>query len=65
MNDTVNDTENDAVKLRQLLEPGDQVLVDNNLDPVTVMYQTPARLYTRVKSGSYEWELMTCRLTKV
>ena len=53
--------------LRQELESGEVVILDrgfhNSID-VEVITQTSGKLFTTVKSGEQQWDVMTNRLTK-
>ena len=55
-------------ELRQEFEIGEIVILDNeypNYSAVEVVYQTPQKLYTKVRNEEGgEWEVMTIRLTK-
>ncbi len=43
----------------------DEIALLNNKVKVTILWQTPQRLMTRVKRGDYEWTTLTYRLTKL
>lgn len=60
-------TSNKSSKLYTLLTEGQRVILDNdrsNRSEVTVVNQTPKRLYTTVTgNGIDKWDVMTYRLT--
>lgn len=59
----MRETNND---LYTLLVAGQLVRLDKgraNSSIVTVVKQTPKRVYTRVTNGKNEWDVMTYRLT--
>jgi hypothetical protein len=50
-------------KLRNEYNIGEEVILDNS-SIVTVIHQTPNKLFTTVKSGNREWDVMTNRLSR-
>ena len=60
--------EDTLTELYTLLAVGQLVMLDkdfNNASEVEVVYQSPKRLFTKIKdpNGDYTWEVMTNRLT--
>jgi hypothetical protein len=54
-------------KLRNEFNIGEEVILDKdraNSSIVTVIHQTPNKLFTTVKGGDSEWEVMTARLSR-
>ena len=54
--------------LTELFEVGEEVVLDEkyaNSSKVKVVYQSPNRLFTTVKGGDSQWDVMTTRLTKI
>ena len=54
-------------KLRNEFNIGEEVILDKdraNSSIVTVIHQTPNKLFTTVKGGDREWEVMTARLSR-
>ena len=54
--------------MRETYTSGEQVRLDvtfRNTSIVEVVCQTPGKMYTRVKSGGEEWDVMTNRLTRL
>ena len=54
--------------MRKEFNTGDSVRLDkkfNNSSIVTVVSQTPQKMFTTVTSGPTTWEVMTYRLTEI
>lgn len=54
--------------LRQEFKKGEKARLDakyNNSSIIEIVCQTKGKLFTRVKSGDHEWDVMTVRLDKI
>ena len=54
--------------LREEFKEGEQAILDENYlnsSIVTVVCQSEGKMFTRVKLGTEEWDVMTRRLTKL